>query len=141
MIHRVLKISRWVVDFLFALKDYDREGVLACLNEINAPGGVLGRANEIMEERKLNRGFTYSNPELKRAVVVIGPTSSGEEFLNTFSHEIDHLTNDIADSLGIREEREGTSYLTGDTTMALAEVLCFLGCKHCRPGYDRAIWK
>ena len=120
-----------MVDFLFAVEEYDEEGVLSCLYEIDAPYDVMARANRIMESRRMNRGFTFGNPERRRAVVVVGPTTSGKQFQNTFSHEIDHLSDIIAGALGIKEEREGTSYLTGDTTMALADVVCKLGCAHC----------
>lgn len=132
MIHRVLKIGRWVVDFLFATERYDEDGVLACLYEIGAPYDIMTRAERIMESGRYNRGFTYGNPVNRRAVVVTGPTTSAKQFLNTFSHEIDHLSDIIAESLGIKWEPEGTSYITGDTTMALAEVICAMGCDHCR---------
>lgn len=132
MIHQVIRIGRWVVDFIFAVDKYDDEGVLSCLYDIDAPYDIMLRANRIMESGRMNRGFTFGNPMLKRAVVVVGPTTSGKQFINTFSHEIDHLSDIIASSLGIKNEREGTSYITGDTTMALAEILCKLGCDHCR---------
>ena len=132
MVHRVLKIKRWVVDFLFAVDGYDEEGVLACLYEIGAPYDTMARAERIMQSGRYNRGFTYGNPELRRAVVVVGPTTSGKQFQNSFSHEIDHLSDFIAMSRGTRDEMEGTAYITGDTTMALADVVCKLGCEHCR---------
>ena len=132
MIKRTLKINRWVVDFLFAVDKYDEEGVLACLYDIEAPYDVMLRANRIMESGRKNRGFTFGEPSIRRAVVVIGPTTSAKQFLNTFSHEVDHLSDIIAESLGVKDEREGTSYLAGETTMALAGVLCELGCEHCR---------
>ena len=77
MIHRALNIGRWVVDFLFATEDYDADGVLACLYDIGAPEDVMERAERIMESGRYNRGFTFSNPDVKRAVCVIGPTTSG----------------------------------------------------------------
>ena len=127
-----MRIGRWVVDFIFAEDGYDEEAVLGCLYDIDAPISVMQRANRIMESMEYNRGFTWTNPSLRRAVVVIGPTTSGEEFINTLSHEIDHLSDSIAEYYGIKGHREGTSYLTGDTTMALAKVICRLGCHHCR---------
>jgi len=132
MIRRVLKIGRWVVDFIFAEDGYDEEAVLGCLYDIDAPISVMQRADRIMDSMEYNRGFTCTNPSLRRAVVVVGPTTSGEEFINTLSHEIDHLSDSIAEYYGIKGRREGTSYLTGDTTMALAKVICRLGCHHCR---------
>lgn len=132
MIHRVLRIGHWVIDFLFAVDGYDEEGVLSCLYDIDAPYDVMLRSNKIMVGRKLNRGFTYVNPELKRALVVIGPTSSGKQFQNSFVHEIRHLINSIALSIGYDLDAEGPSYIAGDTAMELADVVCMLGCDHCR---------
>lgn len=131
MIHRVLKIGRWVVDFLFATTDYDIEGVLACMYYADAPSSVMGRAKRIMESGRYNRGFTFSNPELRKAVVVVGPTTSGKQFQNTFVHEVRHLADAIAKSIGYDLDAEGPAYLSGDTAMELADVVCQLGCTHC----------
>lgn len=132
MIHRVIRIGNWVIDFLFAVDGYDEEGVLSCLYDIDAPYDVMLRANKIMVGRKLNRGFTYVNPELKRALVVTGPTSSGKQFQNSFVHEIRHLINSIALSIGYDLDAESPSYMAGDTAMELADVVCMLGCDYCR---------
>lgn len=132
MIHRVLNIGHWVIDFLFAVDGYDEEGVLSCLYDIGAPLEVMRRAGEIMEKGNLNCGFTFSNPGLKRALCVVGPTSSGGEFTNTFVHEIRHVADAIAKSIGYELDGELPAYISGDAAMALAEVVCELGCEHCR---------
>lgn len=131
-IHRVLAIGRWVVDFIFATKYYDVDGILSCLYDAGAPRWVMENAGELMSEGKYNTGFTYTNPETHRAVVVVGPTTSGAEFTNTFTHEIHHLAVAIASELGIDLESETPAYLAGDSAKALAEVVCELGCEHCR---------
>lgn len=130
--HRVLKIGRWVVDFIFVVKDYDIEGILGCLYDCEARSVDLKRAEEIMESRKLNCGFTFSNPDIFRAVVVIGPTSSGAEFVDTFTHEIHHLAVNIAAELGIDLESETPAYIAGDSARALADAVCKMGCQCCR---------
>lgn len=132
MIHRVLAIGRWVVDFLFAIDDYDEEGVLSCLYDIDSPYYFMRRASKIMEGNKPNRGFTFSNENIRRAVVVIGPTTSGKQFQNTFVHEMRHLVDAISHSLGIKRPSETSAYMSGDAAMALADVVCSLGCGHCR---------
>jgi len=129
MWHRVLLIGRWVVDFLFATKGYDDEAIIAFLYEFDASEEVMKRAVRIMESGRYNRGFTFANPEKERALVVIGPTTSGKQFLNTFTHELRHLADAIARSLGHDLDAESPAYLTGDATMALAEAVCELGCK------------
>ena len=131
-IHRVLKIGRWVVDFIFATKSYDIEGILSCLYDVGAPRWVMENAGELMSEEKYNTGFTYTNPEIRRAVVVVGPTTSGAEYVDTLVHEIHHLAVAIASELGIDLESETPAYLAGDSARALAEAVCELGCGHCR---------
>lgn len=131
-IHRVLKIGRWVVDFIFATKYYDVDGILSCLYDAGAPRWVMENAGELMSEGKYNTGFTYTNPETHRAVVTIGPTTSGAEYIDTLVHEIHHLAVAVASELGIDLESESPAYLAGDSAKALAEVVCELGCEHCR---------
>ena len=132
MISRVLNIGHWMIDFLFAVDGYDEEGVLACLYEIGAPKEIIVRASEIMEDGYANCGFTFSNPYARRAVCVIGPTTSGSEFQNTFVHEIRHVADAIAKSIGYELDGEVPAYISGDAAMSLAEVVCELGCEHCR---------
>ena len=128
MIHRVLGIGRWVVDFLFATKKYDIDGVIACLYAAHAPDSVVGQAEDLMLSCDHNCGFTYANQRRRRAVVLVGPTTSGDEFQNTFVHEIRHLADAIAKSLGVPLDSERPAYISGDTAKALAELVCELGC-------------
>ena len=81
-----------------------------------------------MDSGYLNTGFTYSNLENHRAVVAVGPVSSGEEFIDTLVHEVHHLAVAIASGLGVDLEGETPAYLSGDSARALADVICRLGC-------------
>ena len=132
MIHQVLGIGHWTVDFLFAVSKYDREGVLACLYDTGADEFILKKAEKLMIESPMNSGLTYSNPKTRRAVVLVGPTTKGDEFLDTISHEIRHLVDFIMSASGERLDGEPPAYLSGDTIRELAEVICTLGCDHCR---------
>ena len=80
----------------------------------------------------MDSGFTYSNPDIRRSVMVIGKTSSGPQFLNSFTHELRHLVDDIAKADGMEMSGEGVAYLSGDTAMAMADIVCRLSCDHCR---------
>lgn len=133
MLHRVLKIGDWMVDFLFAKKKYDIDGVLSCLYDADAPMHTMRRAYRIMTSGRYNRGFTYANNGIRRAVLVVGPATSGKQFQNTLSHEIDHLSDFISASYEMKDDDEATAYLTGDTTMELAKIICELGCERCNP--------
>ena len=133
MIHRVIKVGRWVVDFLFAERKYDIEGIVSCLRHAEAPRRIIDQAVDLMEEGSPNTGFTYTNAMVFRAIVCIGPTTSGGEFQNTLVHEIHHLAVAIARELGIELESETPAYLAGDTMREFADVVCRLGCEHCHP--------
>lgn len=132
MRHKVLNIGRWVIDFLFATRSYDIEGVLACLYDCGASNEVMKRAESLMIAKEKNCGFTYANPYRKRAVVVVGPTTSGAEFTDTLVHELHHLAVAIASELGIDLASESPAYIAGDSARELVDVICELGCRHCR---------
>ena len=137
MVRRALIIGRWVVDFLFAVDRYDIDGIIACLYDAGAPGYIMKDAERLMRECEYDCGFTYSktyvNAEKHRAVVLIGPASSGAEFIDTFVHELHHLAVVIASELGVDLEGEAPAYIAGDAARDLAEIVCELGCEHCRP--------
>lgn len=131
MIENKLYIGRWTVYFLFATDDYDRDLIARRLDDADASYDIVERSNEIIISGAYNCGFTYTNPDIYRAVVVIGPTSSGEEFVNTFVHELYHLAVAIAENLGLDLESEAPAYLIGDMAFELTEAVCHLGCSLC----------
>ena len=132
MIRRWLNIGRWKITFLFAYNWSRMEDVIGAIRDCGASDVFVEKAEELMLDCGLDCGFTFSNPERKQAVVYVGPTSSGEEFQDTFVHEIHHLAVAIASELGIDLESESPAYMAGDSARALADVVCELGCRRCR---------
>jgi len=128
MIHKVLKIRDWIVDFLFAERKYDIDGIIACLYDAGAPDNKIQQALDLMDSCQYNCGFTFSNPYNRRGVVLFGPVDSAPQFLNTFVHEIRHFTDNIASYYDYPLDSESAAYLSGDTAMALADAVCKLGC-------------
>lgn len=140
MRHAALLIGRWDVDFFFAEEGYDMEPVVYCLLDAGASDDIVSDAVDLMERCRYDCGFTFSrqsdyyyiNHDNHRAVMMIGPTSSGAEFIDTFVHEIHHLAVAIASELGADLEGETPAYLAGDTAREFAEIFCEFGCGHCR---------
>lgn len=128
---RTLVIGRWIVDFIFCVRRFDIEGILACLKDCEASEYTMEQAEDLMLSCDYNCGFTFANPDVFRALVVIGPTTSGAEFQDTLVHEIHHLAVAIAAELGIDLESETPAYIAGDAARAFADVVCKLGCSHC----------
>ena len=127
--HRRLLIGRWNVDFLFEVHDYDIEEVLSYLRDIGASTKITSQAYQLMRSGSKNTGFTYTDARSKYAFVVIGPSDSGDEFIDTLVHEVHHLAVAIAASLGVDLDGEAPAYLSGDSARELASIICELGCQ------------
>lgn len=132
MIQRNLKIGRWEIEFYFAPDGYDTDTLLDRLFDLGAGAGVMRHVMDLTESGKYNTGFTFSNPYDHSALIAIGPTTGGDEFVDTFTHEIHHLAVAIAEGLGVDLEGETPAYIAGDAARELAEVVCKLGCGHCK---------
>jgi hypothetical protein len=131
MIERDLEIGRWHVEFYFCPDGYDIDYILERMYGFGANAPKLKRALALMEGGELNRGFTFANRLDRVALTVVGPTSSGAEFIDTLTHEVLHLSVSIADSLGIDLRSETPAYVMGDSVRDLADVVCSLGCRQC----------
>lgn len=132
MIHRIIYIGRWRCDFFFATKGMDDiSSVMECLEDMGASERRLYECWRKMKIGGPDGGFTYSRSDRMRTCISIGPTTSGAEFLDSFTHELRHVADDIATYTGIDLRGEEVAYITGDTTRELAEVVCRLGCSHC----------
>ena len=131
LIHRLLYIGRWRVDFFFAQGDFDPSSVLECLEDMDAPNRVLEDSWFKMQRGVVNEGFSWPNSRMMRSCIYIGPTTDGAEFVNTLTHELRHLADDIATFLGIDLRGEEVAYITGNTAQEFVEVICRLGCPCC----------
>jgi len=79
-----------------------------------------------------NSGFTYSNPDYKSSVLVIGKTTSGAEFQDTFDHEKGHLAMHITESFDIDPFSEEYQYLVGSIGRKMYPVAKLYLCDNCR---------
>ena len=62
MIHRAIRVHGWTVDFLFAHRRNDPDGVLAVLRSYGAPASLVEQADDLMNAGP-NCGFTFSNSD------------------------------------------------------------------------------
>lgn len=77
-------------------------------------------------------GITYSNFKHKCSIVVIGLTTSAEEFQNTFDHEKGHLAMHISSALKIKPYGEEYQYLTGEIGQSMFKIAKRFLCDDCR---------
>lgn len=95
----------WTLRIYYAVTCYYTGEILKSLTDIGCPDTVLHRVQGNMVKCEMDTGFTYSNKEHRQSVIVIGMHSSPWEFLNSFEHELRHLVDDIALTLGPADGR------------------------------------
>lgn len=134
MLVRDIYIPRydWYARIYFAISHYHVEDVARSLREIDCPQGIYRQAIRNMVREDVNTGFTYSNKNRRRTVMLVGKADSGKEFLNSFTHEERHLADDIAKTFGMEMAGEEVAYLTGDISLKLADLVCHYSCDCCR---------
>lgn len=130
MIIRDLYIEqyRWHVHCYFAVNKYYTEEILDVLESLGCSSAVYERVAVKMDKNSLNAGFTYSNKNTRETLMVVGRASSNEEYINSITHELRHLCDDIASVVGISDNGEDVAYLTGDIASQLSDVIQVLVC-------------
>lgn len=122
----------WKVRVYYAVDDYYVEDIVTDLVKLQSSDRVISETRNFMYQKKYNIGFTYSNLNKRESLVIIGITSSADEFQNTFDHEKGHLAMHISRELNIDPFSEEFQYLTGEIGKAMFEYAKLFMCDHCR---------
>lgn len=122
---------KWHVKIYIAVTCYYTDDICRSLLEIECPISILHRARESMRECNLNTGLTYSNGNRRESVIVVAMASSPNEFINSLTHEVRHLTDHILKELEYSVGGEPVAYLTGDIIGSLWEDIHQFTCCKC----------
>lgn len=93
--------------------DYTSD-VVNALYRANLSSRLISKITPHLLSCKPNTGLTCSNTNENESVLVISIATSPKEFLNTLSHENQHLVGHIASKLGLLHGSEELGYLTGE---------------------------
>ena len=122
----------WHVTVYYSVDSYYADEILEELESIGCSWSELVKAEDLLRSGQYNTGITYSNFKHRCSVVVIGLTTSAEEFQNTFDHEKGHLAMHICSALRIHPQGEEFQYLTGEIGQAMFKVAKRFLCDNCR---------
>ena len=138
MIVKDLYINKfdWHVRIFYAVTCYWTDRIIHELKNILCPADKLRKAYENMSACQLNTGLTYSNSGLRETIMVIGIWTDPAEFDNSFSHELRHFTDHIANTFGLESGGEEIAYLTGEIRQKLYSVNRMFLCDCCEHDYD-----
>lgn len=147
MIRQTIYLGRydWTVRIYYAVTTFWTQEILADLAEIGCRGVDFERAKRNLVSGNFNTGLTFSNATFCESVMVIGRSSSPEEFASTYDHEKGHLARQICQAFGIDPYGEEAQYLAGDIGKKMFPVAKKFLCEHCRAKltdndhYDRGV--
>lgn len=131
MITRKVHVRRWDILFLFSFDIYDLERIVDALLWADAPNSIVSQVSENVSAERLNEGFCYSNPALRRTVYAVGKASSGPQVLDSIVHEIIHIVQHIGQEDGLDPYGESIAYLGGNISREISDIVCELSCPHC----------
>ena len=131
MLSRKVRIQDWTILFLFSFDTKDMERIHEALVWVDAPNSIISHVSENVYAGRLNEGFTYSEPSLRRTVFATGVAENGPEVLDSIVHEIIHICQHIAIEDGMDPFGEDMAYLGGDISREISDIVCELSCPHC----------
>ena len=122
----------WHITVYYAVDKYYTDEILEELEYIGCSQNELANTEYALRNGYYNTGLTYSNIKNRYSVVVIGLTTSPEEFQNTFDHEKGHLAMHIGEALNMDIFGEEYQYLSGIIGQLMFKVAKQFMCEHCR---------
>ena len=114
---------QWKVYVYYDTTPYDTEELLGKLRSLGCSENGILRTRKQLLGGDYNNGFTYSNRALKQSVVSLGRASEFSQFLNSFVHELHHLSTHIAQAYGIPLDGEEICYLSGGIAQEMYPIL------------------
>ena len=128
----ILDRRYWKVYVYYDVTPKDVTDIVTKLHEIGLPKSYIASAYTTLNSNKLNQGLTQTNNRYKTSVVVFTKTSSASQFVNSFVHEIGHLSNHISRAYNINLNGEEIQYIAGDIAQEMFKKCHRFMCDCCR---------
>ena len=90
----------WDIEVCIVVETPNVQYILSRLEDLGCPDDVLHRAASRIEDYE-NSGFTFTNQEEHKSIIVINRPDSAEEFIDTYNHEKNHVEMHICKEFGI----------------------------------------
>ena len=108
----------WTVHVMYDVHSKDAMKVRRHLRDLVCSAIPLEDACNLVLKGEPNKGITYSNVDTRKTVVVIGWTTSKEEYMNSLSHEMLHVVQHVSEQFFINMYGEEACYFLGGLVQA-----------------------
>lgn len=120
---KIVLNNGWIIYAYYAVDTYYTDEIMEHLYEIGCRGEDLQKAYDNLSSGKLDTGLTYSSCKQRKTVLVVGLTSSQDEFFNSWQHEVVHVRQHIAMCTGMDVWGEEIAYLGGEISQKMFPVI------------------
>lgn len=124
--------DNWEIYAYYAVSEYYVEEIMEHLWDIGIDSRSARRAFDNLNSGHLDTGLCYSNPSMRKSVIVVALTSSADEFLNSLCHEATHACVHIASAMGVNHRSEDFAYMVGELCRDMYPRVKSLLCDCCR---------
>lgn len=121
----------WDIEVYYNVNKYDINFCIKKLKQLATKIKVHKECYKTLYTDKLDRAYVYSSYNRKLSIVFIGEPSSTGEFINTITHEANHIKSHIATYYGIDEKDEEVCYMIGGIVKEMSETFIRFICNKC----------
>ena len=122
----------WKVYVYYNVTPKDTIRIITKLHEIGFPRSYITSAYTTLHSNKLNQGLIQTNNRRKTSIIVFTKSSNASQFVNSFVHEIGHLSNHIAITYNLDLNGEEVQYIAGDIAQQMFKRCYTLMCDCCK---------
>ena len=117
-----IDVYNWKVYVYYEVNKNDIPFCITRLKDLTIKKSVIDECKETILSGKYNKAFIYSSYIKKESIIFITHPSSTGEFLNTITHEANHLKSHIASYYNLDEKDEEVCYIIGDIVQQMSET-------------------
>ena len=109
--HYIDIVGKWAFVFAYDIGEEDTEEMGDWLEALGARRKEIEHACDVILGK--NKGFTYSNPDLRMSLMCVGRASSIDQWFDSMTHEVDHLQWEIMQYYDVDPGTEEAAWLQG----------------------------
>lgn len=113
----------WHITICYNVNCNDVDNILHKLNFLEISESLKKEVKDILYSCLPNVGFTYTNFIFRETLIVIGETTSFDEFLNTLTHENMHAALHISEANDLSPYSESPCYLLGSLIQHESDII------------------
>lgn len=118
--HCCIPSAKWCVDVFYDVRPNNADEILDELWDLGCAERYMYKAERLLRSGVSNEGLTYSNPYERKSIVVIGHTDDIWQFLDTCSHEKQHIEQAICKADRLDPYGEDIAYISGAISQIIA---------------------